>query len=156
MNTILGNLLTEAQIITDLRATTQWEAIDKLITNLVESGQVKPEDRDAVRGAVRKREMSMSTGIGHGIGVPHASTELVPKAVAAFGRSKQKIDFDSLDAQPVTLVFLFLVPHGQLQKHLHTMSDIAKFLRNAEIRQALEEAPDAAAILKIFKGHQSS
>ncbi len=156
MNTILGNLLTEAQIIMDLRAATQWEAIETLITNLVESGQVKPEDRDAVRGAVRKREMSMSTGIGYGIGVPHASTELVHEPVAAFGRSRRKVNFDSLDGQPVTLVFLFLVPHGQLQKHLHTMSQIAKFLGNAGTRQALEQAPDAAAILKIFRGHPPS
>jgi len=156
MNTILGSLVSEAQITTDLRATNRWEAIDELITNLVATGQVKPEDRDAIIGAVRKREMSMSTGIGYGIGVPHASTELVHKAVAAFGRSKQKISFDSLDGQPVSLVLLFLVPQGQFQKHLHTMSEIAKFLRNADIRQALEQAADAVAILKIFRGHSSS
>jgi fructose-specific phosphotransferase system IIA component len=156
MNTILGSLLREAQITTDLRATNRWQAIEELITNLVATGRVKSEDRDAIIGAVRKREMSMSTGIGYGIGIPHASTELVHQAVAAFGRSKQKIKFDSLDGQPVSLVILFLVPQGQFQKHLHTMSEIAKLLRNADIRQALEQAPDAGAILKIFRGHKSS
>ncbi|HEX4349507.1 MAG TPA: PTS sugar transporter subunit IIA, partial [Verrucomicrobiae bacterium] len=140
----------------DLRATDRWEAIDELITNLVATGRVKSEDRDAVGGALRKREMSMSTGIGYGVGIPHAATELVHEPVAAFGRSKQKINFDSLDSQSVSLVVLFLVPQGQLQKHLHTMSDLAKFFRNADVRQALEQAPDAAAILRIFKGHHSS
>jgi nitrogen PTS system EIIA component len=154
MSTILGRLLGGAQIILDLRAAGRWEAIDELMTNLVETGRVKSEDRDAIIGAVRKREMSMSTGIGCGIGVPHAATELVHEAVAAFGRSSRKINFDSPDGDPVSLVILFLVPRGQLQQHLHTMSEIAKFLRNAEVRQALEQAPDAAAILKIFQGHR--
>jgi mannitol/fructose-specific phosphotransferase system IIA component (Ntr-type) len=156
MNTILGNLLTEAQIITDLRATDRWRAIEELVANLVHTGKVKSEDRDAVIGALRKREMSMSTGIGYGIGVPHASTELVHEPVAAFGRSRRKVNFDSLDGQPVSLVILFLVPQGQLQKHLHTMSDIAKFFTNADIRLALEQAPDAGTILRIFKGNLSS
>jgi mannitol/fructose-specific phosphotransferase system IIA component (Ntr-type) len=101
MNTRLGNLLSEAQILMDLRATDRWEAIEELISSLVQAGKVKSEDQDAIIGAVRRREMSMSTGIGFGIGIPHASTELIPQPVAAFGRSKQKIDFDSLDGQPV-------------------------------------------------------
>src|SRR5580692_10696060 len=91
MNTILGNFLREDQITTDMRATDRWEAIDELVTNLVATGRVKSEDRNAVSGALRKREMSMSTGIGYGVGIPHASTELIHEPVAAFGRSKQKI-----------------------------------------------------------------
>jgi len=156
MKTILGNLLCESQIIPDLRATNRWEAIDELLTSLVGAGRVKAEDRDAIMGAVRKREMSMSTGIGHGIGVPHAATELVHEPAAAFGRSSGKINFDSLDGGPVNLVILFLVPRSQLQQHLHTMSDIAKMFRSVDIRTALEEAPDAAAILKILRGNSTA
>jgi mannitol/fructose-specific phosphotransferase system IIA component (Ntr-type) len=91
----------------------------------------------------------MSTGIG--IGIPHASTELVHQPVAAFGRSKRKIDFESLDGKPVRLVILFLVPQGQFQKHPHAMAEIARLLKNAHVRQVLEQAPDAAALLQIFK-----
>jgi len=152
MNLSLGNILNEAQISTDLRATDRWEVIEELITILVETGKVKPEDRDAVTAAVRKREFSMSTGIGFGIGIPHASTELVHEAVAAFGRSKKKINFDSLDGRPVNLVILFLVPPSQFQKHLHTLAEIAKLLKNADFRLALEQARDAAAMLQILRG----
>ena len=102
---------------------------------------------------VRKRENSMSTGIGFGIGIPHASTDLISEVTAAFGRSKTGIDFDSLDNQPVNLVTLFLVPQGQFQKHLHTLADIAKLLHRKELRQALEEAPDTAAMLQIISSH---
>ena len=91
MNTKSGDILSEAQIITDLRAANRWEAIDELINKLVEAGGIKAEHHDGINAAVRKRELSMTTGIGFGIGIPHASTDLIHKAVAAFGRSKQPI-----------------------------------------------------------------
>lgn len=93
----------------------------------------------------------MSTGIGFGIGIPHASTDLIHEVVGALGRSKKGVNFDALDNQPVKLVMLFLVPQGQFQKHLHTLANIAKLLHKADFRQALEQAPDAEAMLNIIK-----
>ncbi len=147
----LGDILTRDQIVTDLRATNRWEAIDELIQTLVGTGVIKPEHRDAIAAVVKKRESSMSTGIGFGIGIPHASTDLIVGVVGALGRSKQGVNFDALDNQPVSLVMLFLVPQGQFQKHLHTLANIAKLLHKAEFRQALEQAPDAEAMLDIIK-----
>ena len=147
----LGDILTKAQIITDLRATTRWEAIDELINNLVATGKITPEHHDAIAAVVKKRESSMSTGIGFGIGIPHASTDLINEVVGALGRSKNGVNFDALDNQPVNLVMLFLVPQGQFQKHLHTLANIAKLLHKAEFRQALEQAPDADAMLQIIR-----
>jgi mannitol/fructose-specific phosphotransferase system IIA component (Ntr-type) len=149
----LGDILTEDQIITDLKAADRWEAIDELIGNLVTTGKIKPEHRDTIAAVVRKREQSMSTGIGFGIGIPHASTDLIQEVVGALGRSKAGVNFDALDNQPVNLVMLFLVPQGQFQKHLHTLANIAKLLHKAEFRKALQDAPDAAAMLKIIKEH---
>lgn len=147
----LGDILNGDQIITGLRATNRWEVIDELIAKLVETGKIKPEHRDAITGAVRKRESSMSTGIGFGIGMPHASTDLIGKVTGAFGRSKQRINFDALDGQPVNLVILVLIPQGQFQKHLHTVANIAKLMREADFRLALEQAPDADAILQTIR-----
>jgi len=147
----LGDILTSDQIITDLRATNRWEAIDELIGNLVSTGKIRPEHQEAIAAVVKKREASMSTGIGFGIGIPHASTDLILEVVGALGRSKPGASFDSLDNQPVHLVMLFLVPQGQFQKHLHTLANIAKLLHRADFRQALEEAPDASAMLKIIR-----
>ena len=147
----LGDILSPEQIQADLKATTRWEAIDELINNLVGCSRIKPEDREAIVSVVRKRESSMSTGIGFGIGIPHASTDLIYEVVGAFGRSKKGLNFDALDNQPVNLVMLFLVPQGQFQKHLHTLAKIAKLLHKKEFRQALEEAPDAQAMYQIIK-----
>lgn len=149
----LGDILTEQQIITDLQAVDRWQAIDELINNLVATGKIKPENHDAISAVVKKRESSMSTGIGFGIGIPHASTDLIYEVVGALGRSRKGVNFDALDNQPVNLVMLFLVPQGQFQKHLHTLANIAKLLHRADFRQALEEAPDAEAMLKIIKEH---
>jgi mannitol/fructose-specific phosphotransferase system IIA component (Ntr-type) len=151
MSTTLGNILSEAQVIADLRAANRWEAIDELIANLVATGKIKAEHRDGIIGAVRKRETSMSTGIGHGVGIPHASTDLVTEITGAFGRSTTGIDFDSMDGQAVNLVTLLLVPQKQFQQHLHTVSGIAKLFSNDAFRQALTAAPDAAAILQLIR-----
>jgi mannitol/fructose-specific phosphotransferase system IIA component (Ntr-type) len=147
----LGDILTKEQIITDLRATNRWEAIDELINNLVVTGKIKPEHHDAIAAVVKKRETSMSTGIGFGIGIPHASTDLIYEVVGSFGRSKNGVNFDALDNQPVNLVMLFLVPQGQFQKHLHTLANIAKLLHKADLRQALETAPDGEAMLQVIR-----
>jgi len=147
----LGDILGPGNIVPDLKATDRWLAIDELIGNLVVSGKIKLEHREAISAVVKKRETSMSTGIGFGIGIPHASTDLIHEVVGAFGRSKQGVNFEALDNQPVNLVMLFLVPQGQFQKHLHTLANIAKLLHKKEFRQALEEAPDAQDMFKIIK-----
>jgi mannitol/fructose-specific phosphotransferase system IIA component (Ntr-type) len=148
----LGDILSKEQIIPDLRATNRWEAIDELINNLVATGKITPQNQEAIAAVVKKRESSMSTGIGFGIGIPHASTDLITEVVGALGRSTKGVNFDALDNQPVNLVMLFLVPQGQFQKHLHTLANIAKLLHKAEFRLALEQAPDADAMLQIVRG----
>jgi mannitol/fructose-specific phosphotransferase system IIA component (Ntr-type) len=147
----LGDILSREQIIPDLRATNRWEAIDELIGNLVATGKITAQNQEAIAAVVKKRESSMSTGIGFGIGIPHASTDLITEVVGALGRSTTGVNFDSLDNQPVKLVMLFLVPQGQFQKHLHTLANIAKLLHKAEFRLALEQAPDADTMLQIVR-----
>ena len=146
----LNEIVKTEHIVSELKATNRWEAIDELVDNLVANGAIAKSDRDAVIDVVRTRENSMSTGIGYGIGIPHASTDLIENVVGALGRSKNGIDFEALDNQPVTLVVLFLVPRGQFQKHLHTLANIARQLHNSEFRAALENAEDTDSICQIL------
>lgn len=147
----LGDILGPTNILPEMQAGDRWQAIDELIANLVTTGKIKPEHREAVTAVVKKRENSMSTGIGFGIGIPHASTDLIPEVVGALGRSRAGVEFDALDNQPVKIVMLFLVPQGQFQKHLHTLANIAKMLHKADFRAALEQAPDAEAMFKAIR-----
>jgi mannitol/fructose-specific phosphotransferase system IIA component (Ntr-type) len=151
----LGDILSLETIVPDLPAADRWAAIDQLIQKLVAGGKIRPENREAILAVVKKRESSMSTGIGYGIGIPHGSTDLIQEVVGALGRSTKGIEFDALDSQPVTLVMLFLVPQGQFQKHLHTLATIAKQLQIKEFRQELEQAPDASAMYEIIKKYSS-
>jgi mannitol/fructose-specific phosphotransferase system IIA component (Ntr-type) len=152
----LGDILSENRIVTDLKATNRWEAIDELVDQLVASGEIKPEHRAPIIAAIKKRENSMSTGIGYGIGIPHASTDLIGEVTGVMARSKKGVEFDAADNQPVHLIMLFLVPQGQFQKHLHTLANIAKLLRQREFCQALMDAPDAASMLAIIKSQRKA
>ena len=151
----LGDILTPAQVIPELAASDRWQAIEEMVGLLIDSGKLRAEDREAVTTAVKKREASMSTGIGFGIGIPHASTELVTELTVAFARSRKGVQFEALDSQPVHLVTLLLVPQGQFQKHLHTLAGIAKVQRKEDFLRALDAAPDAEAILKVIREHSA-
>ena len=147
----LGNLLTVHQILPDMKATERWSAIVELVELLVAQQQVKPADRDTVLAALRQREETMSTGIGFGIAIPHASSDRVEKVVAAFGRSSTGIEFDSLDNAPVKFIVLFVVPKDQFQTHLRTLAAIAKFLNDRSTRDRLSAAGSPEEILGIFQ-----
>ena len=83
----LANLLSVNQIIPDLKARDRWPAILELVERLVSGGLVNPLDKDGILRALELREQTMSTGIGFGIAIPHASSDRVTEVVAAFGRS---------------------------------------------------------------------
>src|SRR5689334_15877712 len=122
----------------DLRAEDRWEAINELVCDAVTIGEIKPEHRESIKAEVVKRETAMSTGIGFGIAIPHASTNLVSKIVTIVGRSRKGVQFEALDGQPVHLVFFFLVPQGEFQKHAHVLANISKLLHRPEFREYLK------------------
>jgi mannitol/fructose-specific phosphotransferase system IIA component (Ntr-type) len=133
----LDDFLGPRPTVVDLKSGDRWAAIDELLEQLVASNKIKAQQRDAIATAVKQRESAISTGIGFGIGIPHASTDLVSDVVAAIGRSQKGIEFSALDGKPVRLVMLFLVPTGQFQKHVNTLANIAKLLHRQDFRDGL-------------------
>ena len=146
----LASLLSEELIIPEMVATDRWQAIEEIVNRLVEEGQLDIAHRDEAIASLRHREETMSTGIGFGIAIPHASFDALSKVTACFGRSKIGIDFESLDGKPVHFIVLFLVPKDQFQTHLRTLAAIAKFLNDPSVRSELGEAGDAKTILSVF------
>jgi mannitol/fructose-specific phosphotransferase system IIA component (Ntr-type) len=147
----LANLLSAEQIIPEMKATERWPAIVELIDLLTSLGKIKTEDRDSILALLKQREETMSTGIGFGIAIPHASSDRINEVVAAFGRSSSGIEFDALDNAPVKFVVLFIVPKNQFQTHLRTLASIAKFLNDRSVREQLASAQSADDILAIFR-----
>ncbi len=148
----LGNLLSKDLILPEMQSSERWTAIVELVDLLVSRGRVRAEDRDMILAALRQREETMSTGIGFGIAIPHASSDRISEVVAAFGRSSKGIEFDSLDNAPVKFIVLFVVPKDQFQTHLRTLAAIAKFLNDRTVRDRLGSAGDADDIHGIFLG----
>lgn len=149
----LANLLSADQIIPEMASTDRWEAIEELVNLLEKRGMVSSADKTEVLEALKTREKTMSTGIGFGIAIPHASCARVTQVVAAFGRSKAGIEFGSLDHQPVKFVVMFVVPKDQFQIHLRTLAAIAKFLNDRGVRERLASAEASQDILDIFRNH---
>jgi mannitol/fructose-specific phosphotransferase system IIA component (Ntr-type) len=147
----LANLLSESQIVPEMVSEERWDAISELVDCLIKAGRFDLEDRDGILDAIRQREQTMSTGIGFGIAIPHASSDKVDEVVAAFGRSVKGVQFESLDGQPVFFIVLFVVPKDQFQTHLRTLAAIAKFLNDKTVRDELGSASNAAAILQVFE-----
>ena len=146
----LGNLLSAETILPEMQANERYAAIAELVDLLVTHGQIAEPDKDSVLSALRAREETMSTGIGFGIAIPHASSDKVTKVVAAFGRSSKGLEFEALDNSPVKFVVLFVVPKDQFQTHLRTLAAIAKFLNDRPTRERLATAATAKDILEIF------
>jgi len=151
----LASLLNRDQVMPEMEATGHWEAIVELVSHLhirgyLESGQVKP-----VLEALEEREGKISTGIGHGVAIPHAFSDDVDEVTAVFGRSKVGIEFESLDNAPVYFVILFIVPRKKYQMHLKTLAAIAKLFNNRNIRERLSKAESVDEILTIFSKRPS-
>jgi mannitol/fructose-specific phosphotransferase system IIA component (Ntr-type) len=151
----LASLLSEDQIIPEMVATDRWTAIEEIIDRLVQEEHLDEGHRDEAIAALRHREETMSTGIGFGIAIPHASCDAVGEVTACFGRSSAGIDFESLDGKPVHYIVLFLVPKDQFQTHLRTLAAIAKFLNDPVVRAELGQATDAKSILEVFDRKRS-
>ena len=148
----LTELLKEQRIALDVEAKTRDEMIGKLV-DLVVNGY----DRQAVLDAIMEREKLGSTGIGHGVALPHVRLDAVNAAEIAFGRSTRPVDFDAIDDEPCSLFFLVLGPTSQdaQEKYLQTMAKISRLMRNAEIREALGAAATPSAALAVIAEQES-
>lgn len=146
----LANLLSADQVIPEMQSKERWSAITELVDLLIARERIAHADRQEVVDALYERENTMSTGIGFGIAIPHASSGKISEVVAAFGRSSSGIEFGALDHAPVRFIVLFIVPKDQFQTHLRTLAAIAKFLNDRGIRERLASAQGGREILEVF------
>lgn len=121
-------LVAEA-ILPDLTATTKEEAIRELLRCLAGSGAIDVGELESTTNAILRREELGSTAIGHGVAIPHISHPSVCQTVGAAARSRNGVDFDSGDGQPVHLIFLLLSPPNKPGDHLRALGAVAEHLR---------------------------
>jgi len=103
-----------------------------------------------VLDAVIEREKLGSTGVGDGVAIPHARTDLVDRVCGVFARLKSPVDFDAIDGQPADLIFLLLAPEDAGADHLKALAQVSRFFRREELRRAVRAAPDADAVTALL------
>jgi len=112
--------------------------------------------RSTVSDNLFARERLGSTGLGHGVAVPHGRIKGLKAPIAAFVRLAEAIPFESPDGQPVKLLLFLLIPDNVTQQHLDILSEVAELFSNEELRTALATDPDPASVHARILGWQSS
>ena len=97
------------------------------------------------------REKLGSTGLGQGIAIPHGRIKGLKQAAGAFMRLATPVPFDSPDGRPVNLLFVLLVPEQATDQHLQILSELAQRFADRSFREALQLAPDPAAVVALFQ-----
>lgn len=138
------DILPPASIVADLKGTTKLEVLDELATVLSQSHPQIAKDR--LVEVLLDREKLGSTAIGEGIAIPHGKMPRLPGVVAAFGRSRAGVDFQSLDGGLTQLFFLLVAPEDASGAHLKALARVSRLLRDKEFRRALLEAETAEQI----------
>lgn len=147
----ITELLTKHTIKLNIESKEKENVIDEMVTVLDKAGKLN--DRQAYKEAILNRESQSSTGIGEGIAIPHAKTASVINPAIAFGRSKDGVDYESLDGQPAHLVFMIAATEGANNTHLEALSRLSTLLMREEIRKQLLEAESEDAIIDIINQH---
>ena len=155
MNHLL-ELLTPANVIFNLKASSKEEVINRLLDHALQSGLIKDSEKEEIFQALVARENSMSTGIGSGVAIPHCSVESVSALKCVIGISPEGIPFDSIDNLPVHIFVMLVVPKDQFQEHIKTLALIAKTLNLEEERKKIISAKSFEEIQSAFSNRKGS
>ncbi|MED0686775.1 fructose-specific PTS transporter subunit EIIC [Anoxybacillus ayderensis] len=145
----ITDLLTEDTIVLDLNARTKKEVIEELVDVLEKTGKLN--NRQTFIEAIFAREAQSTTGIGEGIAIPHAKTKAVRTPAVVFGRSKEGIDYDSLDGKRSHLFFMIAAPEGANNTHLEALSRLSTLLMDASFRSKIENASTKQQIIQAIQ-----
>jgi mannitol/fructose-specific phosphotransferase system IIA component (Ntr-type) len=145
---LLTDLLTPDRIKIPLEARTKEELLRELVGVAAND---RKDDRDEVLRAVREREAVLSTGIGHGVAIPHGKSSAVGELRMAAGRATEPVEFDALDGEPVSLFFLLVGPESAAGPHIKALSRISRIVRRDDVRQRLIAATTADEFLTALR-----
>jgi mannitol/fructose-specific phosphotransferase system IIA component (Ntr-type) len=146
---LLTDLLSVERIKIPLQAQTKEELLRELVDVCADAHGI--EDRADVLRAVRERESVLSTGIGHGVAIPHGKSTAVGGLRMAAGRGAQPIDFDALDGEPVSLFFLLVGPESAAGPHIKALSRISRLVRRDDVRERLVAATSPEEFMQALQ-----
>ena len=149
----LANLLTPSHVLAHVDVTSKKRAFEEaglLFENL------HGMSRAQVTDSLFSRERLGSTGLGHGVAIPHGRIKGLKAPLAAVFQLSQGIGFDAPDEKPVNLLIFLLVPEAATQKHLEILSEIAELLSDAPLRERLTNCEASPQLFELIGGWQSA
>ena len=149
----LMEILSGRSVIVGLKGESKREILEELVDVLKVGDKIT--DRDKVLEAVLIREEIMSTGIGHGIAIPHGKSEYVAELGGVLGIKQKGVDFESLDGKPTHIFFLLVSPLDVSGPHIKALARISRLLKGEDIRQRLMHAKDREEAISILNEEES-
>lgn len=143
----LNDLLSAHAVIPALKARNKKQVLQELAAR---AAAVCGRSEREIFETLLQRERLGSTGIGRGVAIPHGKLAKLDRIVGLFARLEKPIEFDSLDGEPVDLIFLLLAPEGAGADHLKALARIARLLRDEKVAEQLRAARDEQAISALL------
>ncbi|MCC5905908.1 MAG: PTS sugar transporter subunit IIA [Balneolaceae bacterium] len=144
----LYSLLDKSAILANLSVDHKDELLNEMVNVLKE--QVDDEQLKEIRESVFEREKIMSTGVGKSLAIPHGKVASIEENYASFAVLKEPIEFDSIDGEPVKIVFLLVGPEKKNSIHIKLLSRISRLMNSSSFRETLSECTTADEIYEAF------
>lgn len=148
----LTSLLDKQTILTELEVSDKQELLN-LMVDLLEH-RVSEEQLSNIRQAVLQREEIMSTGVGKGLAIPHGKAAGLSESYASFALLADPIEFDSIDGEPVRIVFMLVGPESKNSVHIKLLSRISRLMNNESFRERLLECQTPSDVLDLFEADE--
>jgi PTS system nitrogen regulatory IIA component len=149
----LSDLVCLEAVLPSLKVQSKKQAIQELSARAAKLTGISER---AIFDTLYEREQLGSTGIGHGIAIPHGKLPTLKKLVGLFARLERPIDFDSIDDQPVDLIFVLLAPEGAGADHLKALALVARFLRDPTVTATLRGCRDIDSAYSVLTHSMTS
>ena len=143
----LSDIISSGSVLPNLKSTSKRQLLQELAG---EGARITGLDPQVIFEALLRREKLGSTGLGHGIAIPHGKFPGLERVYGVFARLATPVKFDSVDDNPVDLVFLLLAPESAGADHLKALARISRLLRDAAVVEKLRGTDDAAGLYAIL------
>jgi len=150
----LLEILTKPCVRAPLKATDKKGVIDELVDLLHEDGRVT--DAGSLKDAVWTREQTRTTGIGHGLAIPHGKCAGMPDLAMAIGRPAEPMDFEAIDGQPVRLVVLLASPPDRTSDHIQALARVSRLMTLEAFRSKIYAAESADEIYGLIEAEETA
>ena len=149
----LSQLLDLTNVIVGVDASDKDTLIHAVIDLIADRDEVT--DADRMREAIIERESTMSTGVGKGLGLPHAKTSAVNGILAALAVTQEPVDFASMDNEPVRIVFLLVGTQDAKSQHVRILSRISRMMNQNDARERVLAAGSTEELLDVIQDIES-